>query len=94
MIETQSSQLLPALFEYIDEDRRLTVLHLGPALPETVEFFSRYRSKLFFADLFGQRRRGSSPWNSSWPPRWNYPPISASTCACSGTCSIFSRARR
>jgi hypothetical protein len=54
MIETQSSQLLPALFEYIDEDRRLTVLHLGPALPETVEFFSRYRSKLFFADLFAE----------------------------------------
>jgi hypothetical protein len=50
MIETQSSQLLPALFEHVDEDRRLTVLHLGPALPETVAFFSRYRSKLFFAD--------------------------------------------
>ena len=50
MIETQSSQLLPALFEHVDEDRRLTVLHLGPALPETVTFFSRYRSKLFFAD--------------------------------------------
>jgi hypothetical protein len=52
MIETQSSQLLPSLFEYVDEDRRLTVLHLGPAMPETVEFFSRYRSKLYVADLF------------------------------------------
>lgn len=50
MIETQSSQLLPALFANVDEDRRLTVLHLGPALPETVTFFSEYRSKLFFAD--------------------------------------------
>jgi hypothetical protein len=50
MIETQSSQLLPALFEHVDEDRRLTVLNLGPAMPETVAFFSRYRSKLFFAD--------------------------------------------
>ena len=50
MIETQSSQLLPALFQHVDEDRRLTVLHLGPALPETVAFFSRYRSKLFFSD--------------------------------------------
>ena len=50
MTETQSSQLLPALFEHVDEDRRLTVLHLGPALPETVTFFSRYRSKLYFAD--------------------------------------------
>ncbi len=50
MIETQSSQLLPTLFANVDEDRRLTVLHLGPALPETVTFFSGYRSKLFFAD--------------------------------------------
>jgi hypothetical protein len=50
MIETQSSQLLPALFANVDEDRRLTVLHLGPALPETVTFFSEYRTKLFFTD--------------------------------------------
>jgi|SRR5210317_934400 hypothetical protein len=54
MIETQSSQLLPFLFEHVDEDRRLTVLHLGPALPETIEFFSRYRSKLYFCDLFAE----------------------------------------
>lgn len=33
-------------------DGRLTVLHVGPALPETVEFFSRFRCKLFFIDLF------------------------------------------
>ena len=54
MTETQSSQLLPALFEHVDEDRRLTVLHLGPALPETVTFFSRYRSKLYFADTVSE----------------------------------------
>jgi len=29
------------------------VLHVGSALPETVEFFSRYRCKLHFIDLFG-----------------------------------------
>ena len=52
MIETQSSQLLPSLFEYVDEDRRLTVLHLGPAMPETMDFFSRYRIKLHIVDLF------------------------------------------
>lgn len=54
MIETQSSQLLPSLFEYVDEDRRLTVLHLGPAMPETIDFFSGYRSKLYICDLFAE----------------------------------------
>jgi len=52
MIETQSSQLLPALFTQFDPEQRLQVLHLGPAMPETVEFFSSYRCKLFFFDLF------------------------------------------
>lgn len=52
MAATQSSKLLSSLFEHCDMDSRLTVLHVGPALPETVEFFSRYRCKLFFIDLF------------------------------------------
>ncbi len=51
---TQQSKLLPSLFEHIDEDRRLTVFHAGPALPETVDFFSRYRCKLYFVDLFAE----------------------------------------
>ena len=29
------------------------MLHIGSALPETVEFFSHYRCKLHFIDLFG-----------------------------------------
>jgi hypothetical protein len=49
---TQSSKLLSSLFESIDEEQRLTVLHIGPALPETVDFFSRFRCKLYFVDLF------------------------------------------
>jgi hypothetical protein len=53
MIPSQPSALLPSLFEHIDEERRLTVLNIGPALAETVEFFSRYRCKLHFIDLFG-----------------------------------------
>ncbi len=53
MTPHQPSALLPPLFEHIDEDRCLTVLHIGPALPETVDFFSRYRCKLHFIDLFG-----------------------------------------
>lgn len=52
MTQSQPSTLLPSLFEHIDEGRRLTVLHIGPALAETVEFFSRYRCKLHFIDLF------------------------------------------
>lgn len=52
MTSTQPSKLLSTLFEQIDEDARLTVLHIGPALPETVDFFSRYRCKLHFLDLF------------------------------------------
>ena len=53
MTSSQPSTLLPSLFEHIDEGRRLTVLHVGSALPETVDFFSRYRCKLHFVDLFG-----------------------------------------
>ncbi len=54
MASTQPSKLLSTLFEHIDEEARITVLHIGPALPETVEFFSRYRCKLHFLDLFGE----------------------------------------
>jgi hypothetical protein len=51
---SQPSALLPSLFQNIDEGQRLTVLHIGSALPETVEFFSRYRCKLHFIDLFAE----------------------------------------
>ena len=54
MIEQQSSQLLPGLFEAITEDQRITVLHLGPVLPETLEFFSGLRCKLYINDLFAE----------------------------------------
>ena len=52
MTSMQSSKLLSSLFENIDEEQRVTVLHIGPALPETVEFFSSFRCKLYFVDLF------------------------------------------
>ena len=50
--DTQASSLLPRLFDGFDEEQRITVLHIGPALPETVEFFSGFRCRLYFADLF------------------------------------------
>lgn len=50
----QASTLLPRLFEHTGEEQRLTVLNIGPALPETVAFFSGFRCRLYFADLFSE----------------------------------------
>lgn len=49
---TQVSKLLPALFQPFEEGQAVTVFHVGPALPETVDFFSCYRCKLHFIDVF------------------------------------------
>lgn len=54
MTSTQPSSLLAALFEQIDDDQTLTVLETGPALQETVEFFSRYRCRLHVLNLFSE----------------------------------------
>ncbi len=54
MTDTQPSRLLPALFDNVDEESRLTVLNLGPILPETVDFFSAYRCKLHIANLYSE----------------------------------------
>jgi len=51
---SQSSKLLPSLFGHIDAGETVTVFHVGPALPETVDFFSNYRCKLHFIDLFSE----------------------------------------
>jgi len=48
------SRLLSSVFERIDKDRQITVLDVGPAEPATVEFFSRYRCRLVFADLYSE----------------------------------------
>ena len=53
-LPTQPSKLLPSLFEQVEEGQRLTVFHVGPALQDTVDFFSRYRCKLHFIDLFDE----------------------------------------
>ena len=47
-----TSKVLPGLFRHVPEHHRLTVLEIGPALPETVEFFSQYRCRLYFIDLY------------------------------------------
>ena len=51
---SQPSKLLPSLFEHIDEEQRFNVLHVGPALQDTLDFFTRYRCKLHFIDLFSE----------------------------------------
>ncbi len=48
----QQSKLLGGLFRKIDPEHRLTVLEIGTALPETVDFFSEYRCRLHFLDLY------------------------------------------
>ncbi len=52
MSRTQQSLLFPSLVKQIDPDRRLCVLEIGPALPETTEFFSQYKCRLHFAAMY------------------------------------------
>jgi hypothetical protein len=52
MSRTQQTLLFPSLFKRIEPDRRLSVLEIGPALPETINFFSQYRCRLHFAAMY------------------------------------------
>jgi hypothetical protein len=36
----------------LDVNHRLTVLEIGPALPETVDFFSQFKCRIHFVDLY------------------------------------------
>jgi len=48
----QQSLLFPNLLKRITADRRLSVLEIGPALPETIDFFSQYKCRLHFAGMY------------------------------------------
>jgi len=63
----QASKLLPQLFGSLDQQKRLTVLDVGRALPETVAFFSRFRCKLHLLDLYSALQSGRIDRDS--PPR-------------------------
>jgi hypothetical protein len=52
IIARHTSKVLPGLFRHIERKDRVTVLEIGPALPETVEFFSEFRCRLHFIDLY------------------------------------------
>ncbi|MEM1114458.1 MAG: hypothetical protein AAGI11_21275 [Pseudomonadota bacterium] len=54
MTSRQPSKLLPELIARLEPGRRLQVLDVGPAMPDTVQFFSEYRCKLHFLDIFAE----------------------------------------
>jgi hypothetical protein len=49
---SQQTLLFPTLVNRIKPDRRLSVLEIGPALPETIEFFSQFKCRLHFAAMY------------------------------------------
>lgn len=53
-VVVQTSKLFPSLFRSLDTNRRLTILDVGAALPETVQFFSRFKCRIHFIDLFSE----------------------------------------
>lgn len=52
MPRKQQTLLFPSLVKNVDPDRRLSVLEIGPALPETVDYFSQYKCRLHFAAMY------------------------------------------
>ncbi|MBT8052530.1 MAG: class I SAM-dependent methyltransferase [Gammaproteobacteria bacterium] len=54
VVSRQPSKLLPSMFKMIDVNHRLTVLEIGSALHETVDFFSQFKCRLHFVDLFNE----------------------------------------
>lgn len=55
----QPSKVLPELWQRLPQDGCLTVLDLGRALPETIEFFSGRRCRIHVVDLFGELLAGN-----------------------------------
>lgn len=51
---TQSSQLFSSVFAGFDPEHRLTVLDVGLAQPESLDFFSAFRCRLHYLDLFAE----------------------------------------
>ena len=49
---TQQTLLFPTLVRRLDRDRRLSILEIGPALPETIEFFSEFKCRLHFGAMY------------------------------------------
>ena len=54
VISRQPSKLFASLFGLLEVNRRVTVLEIGAALPETVDFFAQFKCRLHFVDLFDE----------------------------------------
>jgi hypothetical protein len=54
ILSRQQSTLFASLFQLRDVNHRLSVLEIGTALPETVDFFAQFKCRLHFVDLFGE----------------------------------------
>ncbi len=52
---TQQSLLFPSLIRKLDTGKRLSILEIGAALPETIAFFSRFKCRLQFASMYSDR---------------------------------------
>lgn len=48
------SNLAAAMFDSLQTDKRLVVLDVGMAMAATVDFFSQFKSKLLFVDLYSE----------------------------------------
>ena len=53
-LKRQQSLLFPSIFSQLNTSRRINVLDVGPALPETIQFFSPFRCRLHFAGLYSE----------------------------------------
>lgn len=51
---TLHSNLAAAAFDSLQADRRLVVLDVGMAMAATVDFFSQFKCKLLFVDLYSE----------------------------------------
>ncbi|MCZ6641270.1 MAG: hypothetical protein O7F71_06815 [Gammaproteobacteria bacterium] len=72
----EQSDLLPMLFDGLDTAKGLTVFDVGPAVPETVDFFAQFKCRLFFADLLPDLPTDKSPeeGNANFGELLTYPP--------------------
>lgn len=52
MDATETSQLLPVILERMGVEQRFSVFDAGAATAQTVEFFSQFKCRLHFADLY------------------------------------------
>lgn len=61
----QQSLLFPSLFNKLRGVDRVRVLEVGPAFPETLEFFSSVRCRLHFANLYVEPLVQNGPGDAS-----------------------------